>query len=168
MEAFLEGIKNIIEANPHTRKDYYHIVFNEYGDHCLQVMLYCFLKVPDWAMELVERQNIYLEILRLAKTLELEFAFPTQTIHVESFSDKDIDREIQKLEKGELSQTAEAFGPGGKEAQPGGLGDFHSSLSCPEEITLKLQIGSFVIGVTLRPKANNQGKRLFLKRAHTV
>ena len=133
MEAFLEGIKNIIEANPHTRKDYYHIVFNEYGDHCLQVMLYCFLKVPDWAMELVERQNIYLEILRLAKTLELEFAFPTQSIHVESFSDKDIDREIQKLEKGELSQTAEAFGPGGKEAQPGGLGIFTPPYRAPKK-----------------------------------
>ena len=32
MEAFLEGVKNIILANPTTRKDYFHVVFSGYDD----------------------------------------------------------------------------------------------------------------------------------------
>ena len=34
-------------------------------------MLYCFLKVPDWSEELVQRQNIYMEVLRLAKSMDV-------------------------------------------------------------------------------------------------
>ena len=124
MEAFLEGIRNIIEANPHTRKDYYHIVFNEYGDFCLQVMLYCFLKVPDWAAELVERQNIYLEILRLAEKIGVEFAFPTQTLHVDSLPDGETDQTAALVNKDLLCQTVQDFGPKGRESKPKGLGIF--------------------------------------------
>ena len=124
MEAFLEGVRNIVEANPYTRKDYYHIVFNEYGNHCLQVMLYCFLKVPDWATELVERQNIYLEILRLAEKLDVEFAFPTQSIHVETFPGTETSSRHTDFDNTDLRRTAKDFGPAGTESHPGGLGIF--------------------------------------------
>ncbi len=89
MEAFLEGIKDIIKAHGCTRKDYYHVVFENYGDSGLIVMVYFFLKVPDWSAELVERQNIYLKIYRLAKDLGIEFAFPTRTLHIENSPEKE-------------------------------------------------------------------------------
>jgi len=47
IEAFLEGIKKIIQANPHTRKDYFHVVFNDHGPSSLDIMVYFFLSVPD-------------------------------------------------------------------------------------------------------------------------
>ena len=124
MEAFLEGLRNIVEANPNTRKDYYHIVFNQYGDFCLQVMLYCFLKVPDWATELVERQNIYLEVLRLAKEIKVEFAFPTQTLHMDSFPGKEPIRNSSEVNEKELLRATKDFGPKGNQSKPGGLGIF--------------------------------------------
>ncbi len=124
MEAFLEGIKNIIKANPNTRKDYYHVVFNEFGPDSLVVMLYAFLKVPDWSSELVERQNIYIEILRLAKELNVDFAFPTQTLHVESFPEKESLRNIFDFELEEYKKRAAEFGPGGQNSSPEGRGIF--------------------------------------------
>lgn len=84
MEAFVEGIKEIIRQNPATRKDLYHVVFNGYKDSSLEVMIYCFLVVPDWAEELKQREQIFLEIYRLAEKLGVSFAFPTQTLHVGS------------------------------------------------------------------------------------
>ena len=122
VESFLEGIKNIVKANPYTRKDYYHVVFNGYGDSYLEVMLYCFLEVPDWATELVQRQNIYLEVLRLARELGVEFAFPTRTLHVETLPGQPPGREA--LDHDAMVGGAAAFGPGGGLAQPGGLGYF--------------------------------------------
>lgn len=84
MDRFINGVKNIIERNEFTRKDGYYVVFTEYGSSSLNIMLYFFLKVPDWAGELKEKQNINMAILELAKEVGVEFAFPTQTLHIES------------------------------------------------------------------------------------
>jgi MscS family membrane protein len=122
MEAFLEGLKNIVEANPYTRKDYYHVCFTAYGASGLTVMLYTFLKVPDWAAELVERQNIYLEILRLAKDLDVEFAYPSQSLYVESMPGQPKEKDVLKSD--DLKQFAAGFGPNGERSSPGGQGVF--------------------------------------------
>lgn len=82
METFLEGVKEIVLANPYTVKDNFHVVFHSYGDFSLNVLLYCFLDVKDWAQEMVERQNLYLAILNLADEVGVEFAFPTQSLFV--------------------------------------------------------------------------------------
>ena len=124
MEAFLEGVKNIVKANPYTRKDYYHVVFTAYGNFSLDVMLYCFSKVPDWSAELVQRQNIYLEILRLAEKIGVDFAFPTQTLHMESFPGQESLRIPHQIDVSKLSDTASRFGPSGLYSKPGGQGLF--------------------------------------------
>ena len=84
IEAFVEGIKDIIRNHPTTRKDYFHVVFNDFGAHSLDILVYFFLLAPDWSRELVERQKVLLQIVRLAEELGVRFAFPTQTLHVES------------------------------------------------------------------------------------
>ena len=137
MEAFLEGVKNIVEANPYTRKDYYHVVFNGYGNFSLDVMLYCFLKVPDWAAELVQRQNIYLEILRLAEKIGVDFAFPTQTLQIESFPGHESLRAPHRVDISELSDAALKFGPSGLHSKPGGLGIF-----TPPNQSVRIENGS--------------------------
>lgn len=123
IEAFLEGIKNIIKANPYTRKENYHVVFNSFGDFNLDIMIYAFVKVPDWATELVARQNIYLEVIRLAEDLGIEFAFPTQTLHIDSLPDKA--KPGSKMPSTEEYKTIpKVFGPGGNKALPEGGGFF--------------------------------------------
>jgi MscS family membrane protein len=124
MELFLEGLKNIIKASPVTRKDYFHVVFAGYGSSSLEVMLYYFLKVSDWSQELIAKQNINLEILRLAKELNVDFAFPTQTLHVESMPANDKVEADDSLDLAKAKEVSREFGPGGKQAKPQGLGYF--------------------------------------------
>jgi MscS family membrane protein len=83
VEAFVEGIKAVIMATPSTRKDYFHVVLNDFAPSSFNIMLYFFLQVPDWSAELIERQRVLLEIVRLAERLEVKFAFPTQTVEIE-------------------------------------------------------------------------------------
>lgn len=121
MEAFVEGLKAIVQANPHTRKDFFEIHFNDFGSHSLDVLFYVFLKVPSWSDELQQRHNIFLEILKMAKEVGVEFAFPTQTLHIDSFHG-DKPRQIGKempVEK--LGETAVAYGPDGGKSSPGGV-----------------------------------------------
>lgn len=90
VEAFVKGIKDIIKNSLSTRKDYFHVVFTDFGPSSLNILLYFFLKVPDWSTELVERQKIFLEIKRLAAALEVNFAFPTQSLHIETLPGQDL------------------------------------------------------------------------------
>ncbi|MDH3584310.1 MAG: mechanosensitive ion channel family protein, partial [Phycisphaerae bacterium] len=80
--AFVEGIREIIRTHPYTRKDYYHVYLNQFGPSSLDILLYMFFEVPDWSVELRERERLNLEIMRLADQLGVGFAFPTQTLHV--------------------------------------------------------------------------------------
>lgn len=84
IETFIEGIKQILAAHPDTRKDNYHVFFYEFGSHSLDVLVNFFLKVPDREAELTERQRILLAILRLAEVSGVQFAFPTQTLHIDA------------------------------------------------------------------------------------
>ncbi len=121
MEAFVEGIKAIIRANEHMRKDFYEVHFYDYGAHSLDILVYCFLKVPTWSDEMQQRHNFFLEIMRLAKDIGVEFAFPTRTLHVDSFH-KDEPR-IARSDRSdeELSNTILEYGPNGKKSHPEGV-----------------------------------------------
>lgn len=82
LDAFCEGIRELIRQHPYTRKDYYHVYFNDFGPSSLNILLYCFVACPDWAIELRERHRLLADILRLAKQLGVQFAFPTRTLHM--------------------------------------------------------------------------------------
>lgn len=82
IEAFCAGIREIVKLHPYTRKDSYHVWLNNFGPHSLDIMVYIFFECPDWAIELREKHRFMLDIVRLADRLGVEFAFPTQTLHV--------------------------------------------------------------------------------------
>lgn len=121
MEAFVEGLKAIVKANKNFRQDFYEIHFNAFGAHSLDVLVYVFFNVPDWSTELQQRHNFLLEVLRLAKEVGVEFAFPTQTLHVDSFF-KDQARKVgESRTEEELATSVHAFGPEGEKGKPEGL-----------------------------------------------
>lgn len=123
MEAFVEGIKNIIASNPYTRKDYYQAYFHSYQDSSLQILVNFFLKVSNWDEELLQKQNIYLEILRLSQELNVSFAFPTQTVEVNRLPN--VENPVKEAPSpGDLKAKAKGFGPKGKLARPQGMGVF--------------------------------------------
>jgi len=84
IEAFCEGIRELIRKHPYTRKDYYMVYFNEFADSSLNILLYTFFRTPDWTTELRERHRLLVDIVRLAHRLGVEFAFPTRTLHLAS------------------------------------------------------------------------------------
>ncbi len=138
MQAFVEGIRAIIQANTFTRKDFYEIHFNDYGAHCLEVMVYFFVKVKTWAEELRERHNVFLEILRLAKEIGVDFAFPTQTLHVDSLPEPGSIRP-ERTGPANLAEVVEAFGPDGAKARPAGPRLTHGYFPCEVKVEAKAE-----------------------------
>ncbi|MCU7960782.1 MAG: mechanosensitive ion channel family protein [gamma proteobacterium symbiont of Bathyaustriella thionipta] len=82
IEMFCEAIRELVRLHPYMRKDYYHVYFNDYAESGLNVLIYVFWQTPDWGTELRERHRFLLDILRVAKQLNVEFAFPTRTLHL--------------------------------------------------------------------------------------
>lgn len=88
IEVFVDGLREIVKNHPQTRKDYYNIYLNNLSAYSLDVMFYVFFEVPTWPEELKAREDLLLAIIRLANQLGVRFAFPTQTLHMESFPEK--------------------------------------------------------------------------------
>ncbi|WP_194777108.1 mechanosensitive ion channel family protein [Pararhodonellum marinum] len=88
IEVFVDGLREIVKNHPTTRKDYYNIYFNDLSAYSLNIMFYVFFEVPTWPQELQGRHELLVRILSLANELEVRFAFPTQTLHMENFPEK--------------------------------------------------------------------------------
>ncbi len=82
IEAFCEGIRELVRLHPYMRKDYYHVYFNEFSASALEILIYVFWETPDWGTELRERHRFLLDCLRLAQRLGVEYAYPTQTLYL--------------------------------------------------------------------------------------
>ncbi|MYD64974.1 MAG: mechanosensitive ion channel family protein [Chloroflexi bacterium] len=116
VQAFVEGVRAVIRANPEMRKDYYIVEFTEFGASSLEVLLYCFIDAPDWNAELRTRHVLNLDIMRLAEELGVEFAFPTQTLHVASMPGQPA--EVPEAPaRDQLGETVERFAPAGAGGQ---------------------------------------------------
>lgn len=89
VDAFCEGLRQIVRANESMRQDAFEIHLNEFGADGLEIMLYVFFLAPDWSTELRLRHDLALDILRLADRLGVRIAFPTRTIHLEAPADDD-------------------------------------------------------------------------------
>lgn len=82
IEAFCEGLRELVRGHQYTRKDYFHVYLNSFSASSLDVLFYVFFDCPDWGIELQSKQRLALDILRLARELRVDFAFPTHTIHM--------------------------------------------------------------------------------------
>jgi len=130
MEAFCEAVRELIRNHPYTRKDYFHVYFHGYSASSLDVLVYIFFETPDWGTELRERHRFNLDVFRLAKQIGVDFAFPTQTLHMfqedhdrelpksEIVTASEIDEEIAKARMGTHSMMEKTLGPRGTVPPP--------------------------------------------------
>ncbi|MDQ7072643.1 MAG: mechanosensitive ion channel [Gammaproteobacteria bacterium] len=114
IEAFCEGIRTLIQLHPYMRTDYYQVYFNQYSAASLDILIYVFWQTPDWNTELRERHRFLLDILRLAKQLDVEFAYPTQTIYLKQ--GEGMSESVQQPFQTTMSEQ-DAFAMGQKQAQ---------------------------------------------------
>jgi|GEM_PF-126076 len=120
IQAFCEGVRAIIAGMPGMRKDYYMVEFREFANSSLNVMVYCFMVSPTWNDECRTRTNLNLEIIRLAQELGVSFAFPTQTLHIETMATEGDSNPSHggPTDPDELGSIVNSFGPGGRRAIP--------------------------------------------------
>ena len=84
IKGFIAAIKQMLETHQNTCKDNIQVFLYEFGPTSLNILVNFFIQVSKRDDELTERQQILLDILCLAEEQGVQFAFPTQTLHIKS------------------------------------------------------------------------------------
>ena len=92
IDAFTKGVKEIILAHPDSKKDAVLVEFVEFGASSLNVMVNMYFNTLAWGAMQESKHQIHLGIIKLAKELGVDFAFPSTTLMIEQTPDKTIDQ----------------------------------------------------------------------------
>ncbi len=88
IEAFVKGVRALVDTHPDTRSEDYNVEFTGFGDSALEILLNVYFKNPGWGKEQSSKHRLHIAIVKLAKELGVEFAFPSQTLMIEDFPEK--------------------------------------------------------------------------------
>ena len=80
--AFRDGIKELIRKQERMRKELFEVAVMDLAASSIEILVNVYFEVANRQEELSARDAFILEILRLAEELNVEMAYPTQTIHV--------------------------------------------------------------------------------------
>jgi MscS family membrane protein len=75
-EHFVSMIRQLVENDPYTYKKWFRIRFDDFGEYGLSILVNFLLDVPDNKVEQKERQRMLLQILKLAESMDIQFAIP--------------------------------------------------------------------------------------------
>jgi MscS family membrane protein len=85
----IKEIKSMLEAHEGiSQKDSLMVNFNSFGDSALNIFIYTFTHTANWANYLDIREDIHLKIMEVVERNGSAFAFPSQSIYVESLPGK--------------------------------------------------------------------------------
>jgi MscS family membrane protein len=88
IEAFVKGLREIIIAHPETRTESYNVEFTGFGDSALLIMINVYFKSLEWGTEQSSKHRLHMAIVKLAKDLGVDFAFPSSSLIIEQFPEK--------------------------------------------------------------------------------
>lgn len=88
VEAFVEAIQQLVVDHPKTRNDGNIIYFHEMSDSALSIHFMVYFELTAYDEWLKARQEILLDIMKLAESMNVSFAFPSTSVYVESLPEQ--------------------------------------------------------------------------------
>ncbi len=84
IEQFVESLREMVKKHPSCHNESYHIYVNGMSASSIDILVYVFFDVPDWADELKGKQELILEIMKIAQQQNVSFAFPSTSLYFEN------------------------------------------------------------------------------------
>jgi MscS family membrane protein len=81
-----QRIRDLLNARDSVQKDSIVVYFIEFGESGLNVLVRCYLLLPDWGEFTAEQESIYLEIFDIVEEVGLSLAFPSRSVYIEQNS----------------------------------------------------------------------------------
>ena len=83
LEEAVQGIREILRKHDHVDQEFWMVNLDAFGASSLDIFVYCFSKDTEWEVYMETKQMLMLSIMRMLRTMGLEIAFPTRTVHIE-------------------------------------------------------------------------------------
>jgi len=85
LETIILEIREMLQSHPKiSQKETLLVNFNEFGDSALNIFIYAFTYTSQWDQYLDIREDIHLKIIQIVERNGSAFAFPSQSLYVES------------------------------------------------------------------------------------
>jgi len=84
MALAVEAIREVIRNDEGFHQDFFIVNFDNMGPHSLDIFIYAFSITTNWLDFLAVKQRFLLNIMRAMAEVGVGFAFPTQTLHIDS------------------------------------------------------------------------------------
>ena len=81
IKSIIQKIQGFIDEHPHTNQEG-QVRFMDFGSSSLNVMVLYYIDTMDWDTYLKIKEEINFKIMEIVESEESDFAFPTQTIHL--------------------------------------------------------------------------------------
>lgn len=85
---FVAGVRQLMDIHPMVNLDTIQVHLHNFDASSLTLRCSCYFNTQDFNLELESRQELMLDIIRLAELLEVRFAFPTSTMHIENMPER--------------------------------------------------------------------------------
>ncbi len=85
VDAFVKGVRQIIEKHPGTLNNNYNVEFTGFGASALLILLNVYFEDTNWGQEQAAKHTLHMAILKFANNIGVGFAFPSTTVMVEQF-----------------------------------------------------------------------------------
>lgn len=83
IEQFVYGVRELMYLQPLIKADTVNVHLYALESSSLVIRCSCYFETQDFSVELNTRQQLILDILRLADTIGVDFAFPTSTMYLQ-------------------------------------------------------------------------------------
>jgi MscS family membrane protein len=85
MEELLHRLREMLRARETIDEESVIVHFVEFGDSALKIRIIAYAMIADWAEYTAEVERVNMEIMRIVEELNLSFAFPSQSLYIETF-----------------------------------------------------------------------------------
>lgn len=93
IEELLKRIRTLLSGRDLVESDTIVVRLVEFGEYGLQILVRCYVKLPNWGEFTAEKEAVYIEILKIIEELGLHIAFPSRSVYIESRAFTDIQEE---------------------------------------------------------------------------
>jgi MscS family membrane protein len=84
METLLERLTEMLQAREQVDPSSVQVLFATFNDSSLDVLIRCYVYLPDWLEWMQEKEKVNLAILRIVDELGLSIAFPSRSVYIET------------------------------------------------------------------------------------
>ncbi|MDQ7027067.1 MAG: mechanosensitive ion channel family protein [Anaerolineae bacterium] len=88
MRELLQQLKDMLKAREHIDVNSVQVFFTEFADSALNVRIIAYFLLDDWGTFTAQVEDINLDIMEIVEALGLGFAFPSQSLYIESLPER--------------------------------------------------------------------------------